>query len=390
MKQGWEIKKLGEVATFINGDRSKNYPSQNDFISDGIPFINAGHLNGGEIAFSSMNYISDEKYNLISSGKILEGDILFCLRGSLGKRAIVKGISHGVIASSLVIIRCHKVTNKYLYYYLESPKVFELVTQNNNGSSQPNLSAKSVSNFLIPVPPIEEQERIVEELDCLNGVIERKREQLKELDRLAQSIFYTMFGDPITNEKGFPIKKLGELFEVSSGGTPNTKNISYWEDGDISWIGSNMCQNSIIYQNDNKYITQEGLIHSSAKEYKPGYVLVALVGATLGKVALLRFSTTTNQNIAGVNVPANKNFTSEFVFYVIQNLYSLFKSVGGDKFKMANLSFVRSLNIPVPQLSLQQEFADKIEAIEKQKQLIKESIAECEQLFNERMEHYFS
>jgi type I restriction enzyme S subunit len=199
-----------------------------------------------------------------------------------------------------------------------------------------------------------------------------------------------MFGNPIDNEKGWEVKKLGEVFEISSGGTPDTKNDLYWNDGDIPWIGSNMCQNEIIYHNDNKYITNEGLKHSSAKMYQKGYVIVALVGATIGKTALLEFCTTTNQNVAGINVPSNADYTSEYVFYLIQNLYYLFQNIGNGKFKMANLSFVRALPLLAPPLSLQQEFASKIEAIEKQKELIKQSIAETETLFNSRMDFYFN
>ena len=218
MKQGWEIKKLGEVAIFVNGDRGKNYPSQHDFVDDGVPFINAGHLVGGSIDFASMNYISEEKYNQLGAGKIVNGDILFCLRGSLGKRAIVKDVNYGAIASSLVIIRSKNVLlNRYLFHYLGSQTVQNLITKNDNGSSQPNLSAKSVSDFSIPIPSREEQERIVEELDCLSGVIEKKREQLRELDALAQSIFYTMFGDPITNEKGWEVKKLEAVSTLLNG-----------------------------------------------------------------------------------------------------------------------------------------------------------------------------
>jgi type I restriction enzyme S subunit len=114
-----------------------------------------------------------------------------------------------------------------------------------------------------------------------------------------------------------------------------------------------------------------------------------LVGATIGKTALLKFPTTTNQNVAGINVPSNRNYTPEYVFYLIQNLYELFQSIGNGKFKMANLSFVRSLPLLIPPLPLQQTFAQKIEAIEQQKALIKQSIAEVETLFNARMQEYF-
>ena len=78
--------KLGEVSVLINGDRGKNYPSQADILSDGdIPFVNAGHLDGRSIRLDEMSYITFEKYNQLSSGKFRKGDILYCLRGSLGK-----------------------------------------------------------------------------------------------------------------------------------------------------------------------------------------------------------------------------------------------------------------------------------------------------------------
>ena len=83
--------KLGDIAVLINGDRGKNYPSQVDIVPDGdIPFVNAGHLNGRNIIFDDMNYISQTKYEKLNSGKFVTGDILYCLRGSLGKKAVVK------------------------------------------------------------------------------------------------------------------------------------------------------------------------------------------------------------------------------------------------------------------------------------------------------------
>ena len=83
---GWEWYRLGNICRFINGDRGKNYPSKKDLVDEGIPFINAGHLINGEISRSSMNYISEEKYESLSSGKVEKNDIIYCLRGTLGKK----------------------------------------------------------------------------------------------------------------------------------------------------------------------------------------------------------------------------------------------------------------------------------------------------------------
>ena len=94
---GWVETKLKEISLLINGDRGKNYPSKNTFIDIGLPFINAGHLVDGLVDFSNMNYIKEEHFNLLSNGKVKPNDILYCIRGSLGKIAIVKGFKEGAL-----------------------------------------------------------------------------------------------------------------------------------------------------------------------------------------------------------------------------------------------------------------------------------------------------
>jgi type I restriction enzyme, S subunit len=104
LPEGWIWCELGDLAALINGDRGKNYPNRSALVEVGIPFINAGHLEDGIIQMSEMNYINEERFNILGSGKVRPKDILYCLRGSLGKIAIVKDIEKGAIASSLVII----------------------------------------------------------------------------------------------------------------------------------------------------------------------------------------------------------------------------------------------------------------------------------------------
>ena len=142
---------LKAVATVLNGDRSSNYPSKNDFLDYGEPFINAGHLQNGTIDYTNMDYISSEKLNSLSGARIQSGDILLCLRGSLGKYAVVSK-SGGAPASSIAVIRADaKVMNPNFLAHVVSSSIFQKQIEiENNGSSQPNLSASSVENFLIP------------------------------------------------------------------------------------------------------------------------------------------------------------------------------------------------------------------------------------------------
>lgn len=218
--------KLGDVSKLINGDRGKNYPSQADITEDGeIPFVNAGHLNGREIDFSDMNFISQDKYDNLRSGKFQEGDILYCLRGSLGKKAFVSNNVNGAIASSLVIIRPdkEKVDGEYLMFALDSPAIKEQLVKANNGSSQPNLSAASVREYQVEFPNISIQKEVVEKLIKVRNIIDCGRKELQLLDDLIKSRFVEMFGDPVTDNKGWgqvPLKMMLESIRYGTSRPP--------------------------------------------------------------------------------------------------------------------------------------------------------------------------
>ena len=251
---------------------------------------------------------------------------------------------------------------KYLMYYLNYTDLTSYIT----GTTRGKLTRTALDKIQINLPELEIQREIVIILDKINNLIEKNKKRIIYLEELVKSRFIEMFGDPIRNEKGWKVSNFGKNFEVSSGGTPSTKISEYWENGNISWIGSNLCQNKILNENDGKYITELGYENSSAKLYAKGTILIALVGATIGKTALLKFPTATNQNIAGVEVDNNK-FSSDFVFFVAQLLYPKFQGIGKNKFKMANLKFIKDLPIIIPPLSLQNEFSQFVEKTDKLK-----------------------
>lgn len=154
-----DVCRLQDIAETYSGDRGKNYPTADDKVSTGYPFINAGNLRGGKVSFEEMDFITAEKYQSLSGGKICKGDILYCLRGSLGKSAL-SDFDEGTVASSLMIIRANpnKVIPRYLFEALNAPDVERQMRAADNGSSQPNLSAKSVRSYSIPLPPLSQQQ----------------------------------------------------------------------------------------------------------------------------------------------------------------------------------------------------------------------------------------
>ena len=263
------------------------------------------------------------------------------------------------------LICSEKIDSKYLYYFLSGKT--DYLNSLGRGATFKEISKAIVENIEIPLPEVEEQKRIAARFERLLRLIQLQKAELEELDKLVKSRFIELFGDPITDVSKWSASTIGEQFNVSSGGTPATGEKAYWENGTIPWIGSNMCQDTMLSENDGKFITEEGYAHSSAKWFHKGTVLVALVGATIGKTALLRFDTTTNQNIAAIDVTKNAAFSSEFVFYHMQMLYSKFMEIGSGKFKMANQGFIRQLPLICPPIELQEQFAAFVEQTDKSK-----------------------
>lgn len=193
----WNRCKLNSICTFINGDRSKNYPSSEDFQDIGIPFIGADSLNGFFVDTYSARHISPAKYASMGGLKITQGDILYTLRGStIGKNAIAN-FNDGTIASSLVGIRVKSsflASSSFLFYWLNSLNEFVQRDLCINGSTAPNLSAENVAQFFIYIPDITEQHEIADYLDAKCAEIDRliaKKEQLvKELESYKKSLIY--------------------------------------------------------------------------------------------------------------------------------------------------------------------------------------------------------
>ena len=377
MREGWEYKRLGELCDIVMGQS----PMGNSIHENNRIEFHQGKTNFGD------KFLMESGIYTTSPIRIAEKKtILLCVRAPVGiiniterQVCIGRGLSSLKPRLGLELL--------YLYYCLLSKQNY--FESNSTGSTFKAISSKVINNTIIQSPPKPTQLSIVSELDKLNELIQIKKEQLKDYDALAQSIFYEMFGDPVENEKGWEVKKFGDCFSIGAGGTPSTKVKEYWDNGTIPWIGSNMCQNCIITETDGKFITEEGLNHSSTKLLSPGTVLVALVGATIGKVGLLRIETCTNQNVAFIKVQEAETFTSEFVYYHLMGLYGEFMKIGQGNFKMANQGFIKLLPISCPPLSLQQSFAHKIEQIERQKAEVQKTITDLETLLAARMQYWF-
>ena len=376
MKEGWEIKKLCEVCDVVGGSTPKT--SEESYWGGEHYWISPAELDGSKYVYSTSRTITEAGIKSAHLQMLPVGTVLLSSRAPIGKVAITKVPMYCNQGFKNLVCK-NEVLNEFVYWFLLHNT--EYLNSLGTGATFKEISKKVVEQVSIPVPSIAEQEKIVAELDCLSGIIEKKKQQLKEYDALAQSIFYEMFGDPVENEKGWEVNVIGNIANFYNGAA---------HEGEILENGKYHVVNS-------KFISSNGEIRKYCDLqifplYKNDIVMVMSDvpnGKALAKCYIIEDNDiyTLNQRICAFR---NYELVPIFLYYCLnRNPYYLSFDNGNSQ---TNLRKKDVLNCPIiiPPLALQQEFASKIEAIEKQKALIKKSIEEVETLFNSRMDQYFN
>ena len=320
---------------------------------DKYNYIGLEHLESGNLFISKWGSDTAPEGEKIVMKK---GDVLFGKRRAYQKKVAISPID-GIFSAHGMVLRPKEdvICKEFLPFFISSETFLNEAIRISVGGLSPTVNWKDIRELEFDLPSLAEQKVLAEKLWAAYEVKQSYLKMIDATQEMVKSQFIEMFGTSESNDKGWPVSTFGERFNITSGGTPDTQNESYWN-GDISWIGSNMCQNCILKANDGKYITKEGLDHSSAKIYKRDTVLVALVGATIGKVAYLQFETATNQNVAGIEVKDKNEYEPFFLYYLLQNMYNRFFMLGMGKFKMASLGFIKSLPLLIPPIEQQRHF----------------------------------
>ena len=379
------MKKIKDICTVVSGSTPKT--NVDEYWDGDIKWITPAELNEDSFyLYDSVRHITELGKAKTGLSYLPQGTVILSSRAPIGKVAIA-GCEMCCNQGFKNLICSDAIFNEYLYYFLKSKT--DYLNSLGRGATFKELSKSIVENIDIKVPALDKQKEIAGILGKVYELINLRKQQLSKLDELVKARFVELFGDPMTNSNGYVLKKYGDLFELNAGGTPSKQKSEYWDNGTISWIGSNMCQNTVIYENDGNYITEEGLKHSSARMFPVDTVLIALVGATIGKTALLKFETTTNQNVLGVRGIRESGYTPEFVFYYTQGLYQKFLDIGDGGFSMASKGFISELPVPVVDLALQEQFAAFVKQTDKSKLAVQKSLEELETLKKSLMQQYF-
>ena len=292
----WEQRKLGEHCVMYNGDRSSKYPNAQDMVEEGIPFINAGDLENGHVNLAICNKISREKYNDLGGAKLQLGDIVYCLRGTLGKNAYIDNFSEGTVASSLVVIRPKNINGRFMFHILNSDIEYRQRIVHDEGAAQPNLSAKNVAGFLIPVPHIDEQKKISKYFDNIDHLITLHQRKCDETKQLKKFMLQKMF--PKNGEKNPEIRFEGftddweqrKLIEVCDYVDYRGKTPTKVDNGIFLVTAKNVKAGYIDYESSKEYISEddyEEVMHRGKPEI--GDVLIT-TEAPCGNVAQVNTS----------------------------------------------------------------------------------------------------
>lgn len=389
MKQGWEIKKLGEVCDFQGGSQ----PPKEEWISE----EREGYVRMLQIRdFTQTRSVEAEYVKITNRLKFCQSDDVLIGRYGASVGKILTGLSGAYNVAIMKSIPNSKVLMKpFFKYFLSSPSFQDFLLQASAmRAAQAGFSKEDIQDYPLPVPPIAEQEKIVAELDCLSGIIEKKKQQLKELDNLAQSIFYEMFGDPVENDKGWETAKLKDsVIEMFLGPFGSALKTECYVDKDASYCMVYEQKHAIkkTLNLETHYINQSKYNELKRFEVHSGDFIMSCRG-TIGEIYRLPDDAPMgiiHPSVMKIRIKEdvyNPIFFNKLLSRIIKN-----ETTSGNCVQMAITAKELGARKPIlPPLKIQQGFASKIKVIEKQKELIAHSIKEAETLFNSRMDYYFN
>lgn len=388
-KEKWEKKTLGEICDIKRGGSPR--PIKKFITNDpnGINWIKIGDANDTKYISSCKEKISPE--GMKKSRFVHKGDFLLSNSMSFGRPYIlnVDGCIHD---GWLVLENPTAFDTSFLYYLLSSSKMYEKFAQKAQGAVVNNLNIDRVANVEVAFPTKEEQHSIARELDSVQAMIDGYRQQIADLDTLAQSIFLDTFGDIVNGKKWDVVS----LFDITSSINYGT-SLPAVDGGKYKYIRmGNITDNGYLDLDDLKYIdVPEAEIDKCI--VRKGDILFNRTNSRdkVGKTTC--FMEDSPMVIAGYIIRVRIDETKALPLYVARafntpEMKRHLKKIARGSVGQANINSkeLANINLSLPPLELQRTFVAKLESIEKQKEQLRRQQADAETLMAERMQYYFS
>lgn len=368
MKGSVAYKKLSSLCKVQNGYAFDSKLFTTD--SNDMPLVRIRDIKTGRTeTFYKGDY--SQEYVLHNGDYIIGMDGEFNITEWQGGEALLNQRVCRVIVSSEIVLP------KYILYFLPIP--LKKIEDETPFVTVKHLSSKKLNDVVVPVPSLENQQRIVDELDLLTGIIDKKNAQLRDLDALAQSIFYEMFGDPVTNEKGWPTAQLSSVSTLLNGRAYKQDELLNTGKYRVLRVGNFFTNSNYYYSDleleDDKYCDNGDLLFAWSASF----------GAFIwsGEKVIYHYHI---WKVLFDDAKLNK----EFYRFLLNTMTSSFlNDVHGIGMVHLTKAGMEQYILPIPPMEKQEEFANKIASIEKQRTVIQASLDDANQLLTSRMSFYF-
>ncbi|KAF5438214.1 type I restriction enzyme, S subunit [Candidatus Methanophagaceae archaeon] len=325
--EGWEVKTIQElidnkdILDHLDGNHGELYPRSEEFKESGVPYVGANDFSEGHISFQKCKYLSKERAKQFRKGVAKNGDVLFAHNATVGPVALLKTkFDFVILSTTATYFRCNekKFCNIFLQYALQAPffiKQYQAVMAQSTRFQVPITAQRK---FSLVFPPIPEQQAIASALSDVDALITALEQLITKKRNVKQGAMQQL----LTGKKRLPgfggaweVKKLGEIADIISGGTPSTIISEFWN-GDIKW-----CTPTDITRTKQKYllhteknISEKGLKNSSATLLPVGALLLCS-RATIGEIRIAKDVVCTNQGFK--SLVCKKSFDNQFVYYLL-------------------------------------------------------------------------
>ena len=373
---------LGDIAISQTGPFGSQLHEE-DYVSEGTPIVTVEHLGDTIFTHKNLPFVSEADTKRLSKYILIEGDIVFSRVGSIDRNVYVDKNHEGWMFSGRCIrVRAdkNKVNPRYLSYYFKQNSFKKMMMNLAVGATMPSLNTKIMNSIELDLLPRENQDKIANILSTIDDKIETNNQINQELEAMAKTLYdywFVQFDFPDQNGKpykssggkmvyhpelkreipeGWGVEKIENIAQTGSGGTPKSTNVSYYSNGEIPWINSGELEQTVITSTSN-FITEEGLNNSSAKLFPSGTILVAMYGATAGKVSFLTFEASTNQAICAITLTDIR--MRYYLKNVIEDLYQyLVKLSTGSARDNLSQDMIKNIKVVIPSNDILDRFYD--------------------------------
>ena len=382
--------KVKDIAMQIRGVSYHPEDLHDNLDEDSVVLLRANNIKDGKLILDDVVYVSKSK---VAEQQYLQtGDILICASSGskelVGKAAYIDSVDTPMTFGAFCkVVRPQSEYSEYLGHYFESPFYRNRISELSAGANINNIKNENIDNLEVRLVTEEKQNSIVEILNQLNCLIFLRKQQLAKLDELVKARFVEMFGDPVKNTMDWEIKPLSELGELNRGvSKARPRNSPELLGGPYPLIQTGEVANAKTYITSfNSTYSEKGLAQS---KMWPKGTLCITIAANIARTSILTFDACFPDSVVGF---ISGNMTNElFIHY----WFSFFQKILDEQApqvaqKNINLKILSELNVIVPPLALQNQFAAFVERVDQQKQTVQQSLEKLELMKKALMQEYF-